>query len=291
MNEEPGRSGTAELDHGTVHYLEAGGSGPPVVLLHGGGLDNARLSWKHVIPRLAGRHRVLAPDWPGHGRSRGWRGRAGQRGLQECLEGLLDHWGLRSAPLVGLSMGGAAALGFALDRPDRVERLVLVDPGGLQRRVRAHRLSYWALRPPWPRLTGAALGISRRVVRRTLAGAFASPVEDRELDDITDGVLTELRARAGEAVGPYSDWQMDEIGPREMKVDFTDRLPELSCPTLFVHGADDTLVPPEVARRSADLAPDARLRIIDGCGHWAPRERPAEISAAVLDFLDREDLG
>ncbi|WP_017540616.1 alpha/beta fold hydrolase [Nocardiopsis halophila] len=284
MSPAPIQYRTAGLGRGTVHYLESGDSGSPLVLLHGGGLDNAWLSWKHVLPVLAERHRVFAPDWPRHGRSRTWRGRADQRGLQDCLEGLLDHWGLPSAALVGLSMGGSAALGVTLDRPDRVERLVLVDPGGLQRRVRAHRVSYVAVRPPWPRVTGAVLGISRSAMRRLLADSvFVSPMDARELDDITDGVLEELRAKEG--AGPYSDWQLDEIGPREMKVDFTARLPELTRPTLFVHGADDAVVPVGVARRAAGLVSDSRLRIIDDCGHWAPRERPAEVAAAVLHFL------
>jgi pimeloyl-ACP methyl ester carboxylesterase len=272
---------TDELELGTVRSVHAGGGGSPVVLLHGAGLDNAELSWAHVLPALARHHRVHAPDWPKHGGSWPWRGRADQAGLEDCLSTLLDRWGLDTVTLVGLSMGGSAALGFTLRHPERVSRLVLVGCGGLQQRVAWHRLSYLAVQPPFPRLTGLCLtrGVLRSAIRRS---TFASPVAD--VDDVAEGVHRELRAKQDGS--PYSDWQRYSIGWRAMRVDHTPRLGEISCPTLLVHGGADTFVPVDRARMAAERIPGARLRIVEGCGHWVPRERPQELITAVEGFLE-----
>lgn len=271
-----------DLAQGRIRYLRAGEEGSPVVLLHGGGLDNAGLSWKYALPALAERHRVYAPDWPKHGRSRPWQGRADQAGLEKCLLDLLDHWELPSAALVGLSMGGAAVVGLALKHPERAARLVLAGCGGLQERVAWHRLSRFAVQPLPARLTGLLL--TRRVLRAALArSTFKSPVP--ELDDLASEVYAELRRKPGR--DPYSDWQRHEIGRRAMRTDHTGRLGELACPAFLVHGADDDLVPVARAREAAALIPGSELRVLEECGHWVPRERPDAFLEAVAEFLSR----
>src|SRR5215472_211089 len=115
-----------------VHCLTAGDVGPPVVLLHGGGVDAAGFSWRYAIGALAGSgHRVFAPDWPGYGDS-------DHPGIEytidyyvEVLSQILDALALPQAALAGLSMGGAAALGLALRHPHRVHALILVGAEGL----------------------------------------------------------------------------------------------------------------------------------------------------------------
>jgi len=206
-------SSAVNLCDGTIRYDRSSESDSVVVLLHGGGLDNARLSWRHLLPALADVHRVYAPDWPKHGSSRPWRGIVDQAGLERCLGHLLDRWGLRSVALVGVSMGASAALGFTLAHPERVDRLVLLDPGGLQESVRMHLLSYLAVQAPWPRLTALALRpwVLRRLIQRS---TFATPPAD--VEEIAAGVIEELRAKRNRS--PYSDWQRCEIGPHRMKV-------------------------------------------------------------------------
>jgi len=273
-------SSAVNLCDGTIRYDRSSESDSVVVLLHGGGLDNARLSWRHLLPALADVHRVYAPDWPKHGSSRPWRGIVDQAGLERCLGHLLDRWGLRSVALVGVSMGASAALGFTLAHPERVDRLVLLDPGGLQESVRMHLLSYLAVQAPWPRLTALALRpwVLRRLIQRS---TFATPPAD--VEEIAAGVIEELRAKRNRS--PYSDWQRCEIGPHRMKVNFMACLGQIDIATLVVHGAADRLVPVEIARESAQRIPNAHLHVIDGCGHWSPRERPAEVNAAVREFL------
>ena len=81
-----------EFPAGTIRYHRAGSSGPAIVLLHGGGPDNAMLSWRHALGVLAADHRVFAPDLPGQGGSMPWRGKANQRTFEEVLRWLLDAW-------------------------------------------------------------------------------------------------------------------------------------------------------------------------------------------------------
>lgn len=177
-------------------------------------------------------------------------------------------------------MGGSAALGFALKNPGRVEGLVLVDSGSLQEKARLHRPGFLLLRAPLlPRLAALPLR-SRAVVRYSLENRlFKGPVPD--LEAITVEVHAELLRRGT----PYSDWQLDEVRWRGLKTNHTPRLREVRCPTLVVHGSEDDLVPVELAREAARRIPDARLDVIEGCGHWPPRERPEEFNAALLSFL------
>ncbi len=115
-----------------THCLVAGEpDAPPVLLLHGGGYDSAALSYGRSIGPLSRRHRVFAPDWPGYGRSDKPKVRYSTEYYVGFLGRLMDVLGLERVSLVGISMGGAIALGFRLRSPDRVERLVLVDSHGL----------------------------------------------------------------------------------------------------------------------------------------------------------------
>ncbi|GAB2486800.1 alpha/beta fold hydrolase [Nocardiopsis aegyptia] len=273
--------GGVDLAEGHLAYHTMGEQGPPVVLLHGGGMDRGLLSWRHLGPDLARGHRVFLPDMPKHGDSWPWAARADQAGQVGVLGRLLDHWGLDSATLVGLSMGSAVAAGFALEYPERVDRLVMIDSGGIQDRVPAHGLAYVLVKAPLSRLTALALtpGLVHRGLRdRTFKGPVAG------LDDLAAAAYAELRAKRERHA--YSDWQRHEIGPRSMRTDLRPLLGRIDCPALVVHGAQDDLVPVRFAREAAERMPNARLVVVEGAGHWSPVERPAEVGAAVRAFLE-----
>ena len=114
-----------------IHCQTAGDSGSPVVLLHGAGLDAASLSWALLIGPLAESHRVFAPDLPGYGQSDRPTTPHTVRFYIDWLNDLLTALQLERASLVGLSLGGAIALGLTLDQPKRVHKLVLVDSYGM----------------------------------------------------------------------------------------------------------------------------------------------------------------
>ena len=276
------------LDGLRVRYHRAGpetapqgADAPPVVLLHGGGLDSAALSWRDALPALAADRTVCAPDWPGYGESDPPDGSPSVAYYVDVLRRFLDALDLPRVSLVGISMGGAAAVGFALDHPDRVERLVAVDSYGLGRRAPGGSLGAMFVRLPVVNgLPFAAMAQSRWLTAQTLREIVAP---ENLTADLVDEALTELRRpRAAEA---WTAFQRNEVGFDGLRTDFTDRLADLRTPTLFVHGEEDPLIPVDWSARAASLAPDAGVHAIPDCGHWPPREKPEEFVEAVRAFL------
>ena len=168
-----------------IFYTEAG-SGPVVVLLHGGGPGASGVSnYSRNIDALAASFRVIVPDMPGYGRSVKGIDQSDPFGyLADMIRGLLDELGIDTAHLIGNSYGGAAALRLALDTPHRVDRLVLMGPGGIgttrgaaDRGTARRLMSYYGgdgpsrdeARPLHPHLPGVRRG---RGARRTDRPAF-----------------------------------------------------------------------------------------------------------------------
>lgn len=264
-----------DLDGTEIRYLHAGESGPPVVLLHGGGVDAAHLSWDPTLDALASDHRVFAPDFPGYGRSDAPDADYSMAYFVDFLDAFLERLALDDPTLVGLSLGGGVALGFALREPERVDRLVLVDSYGLGSDPPRGTAS---MATP---LAWTALRHNRSLVRWSLGTIVA----DRGA--ITDGMVASAhrllgRPHAGRA---FRRFYRSETGSGSVESDFSDRLADLAVPTLLVHGADDDLIPVSWARRARDRIPDARLAVFEDCGHWPPREKPDEFARTVAEFL------
>lgn len=276
---------TAELLDGTIGYRILGTWGPPVVLLHGGGIDNGDWTWRWLAPELAVDHRVYVLDQPKHGRSWPWHARADQRGQEDMLGGMLDHWQLESATVVGLSLGAATALGYALRRPERIQRLVLTSSGGVQDRVRSHEFAWLSLRSPFSRLISRSMTPEsiRRWVRTKVA--FADYVPATDIEALADIAAEELLTKRRHGGHIFCDWNRYETGPRHHRANFSDRVSELTQPVLFVHGRDDSAVPLRYPRAAAAAIPQGQLVVIEDAGHFVPVERPREYVAAVRKFL------
>jgi pimeloyl-ACP methyl ester carboxylesterase len=276
--------GWVEVDGLRVHCLKAGEGNVPVLLLHGGGYDSASLSYKHAVGPISEHHRVFAPDWPGYGESDKPEMQYSTEYYVGFLGRLMDALSMEKASLVGISMGGAIALGFSLRSPQRVDKLVLVDSHGLGGEVPGGVASYVFVRLPLlNKLVWAALGRSRRMVRASLQTTFYDPRA------ITENLVNEVyelvkKPRVGQA---WRSWQKNEIGREGLRTNFVNRLHELAVPTLILHGAEDKYVPDSWALRAHTLIKDSELHIFPQCGHWLTLERPGEFDSAVLEFLAR----
>jgi pimeloyl-ACP methyl ester carboxylesterase len=277
-----------EVDGLRVRCLTAGAGGPPTLLLHGGGFDSADFSYGPIVGPLSRGRRVFAPDWPGYGGSDRPDLDYDLAYYVDFLECLMDTLRLTRAALIGLSMGGGAALGFALRFPDRVERLVLVDSYGLGREIPRGRLGYFLARTP---LAADLIYALMRRSRRILRWGLLSVVHDRRV--VTDGLIEQARGLLGEPGSgrAFRSFRHNEVLWDGLRTDFSDRLAAITAPTLIIHGAHDPAVPVAWARRAHKRLPNSELRVFDACGHWPPRERPEEFNRVVDDFLSRQALG
>ncbi|MGH2460407.1 MAG: alpha/beta fold hydrolase [Chloroflexota bacterium] len=268
-----------------VHYLAAGDAGPTVILLHGGGVDAAGFSFHDTIPALAPRFRVIAPDWPGYGESAppppGW----GVPEYVTFLGQLLDRLEIPRASLIGLSMGGAIALGAALQAPERVDRLVLVDSYGLGRELPAPLVSYLFVHLPLNELSWTLLRASagsRWLARLALRATLPCHPERVTEELVDDDTRLMRRPDAGQA---WIQFQRREVRWLAYRTNYLEYLPEVRVPTLLVHGARDPAVPVAWSERAHRLIPDAQLAVIPESGHVTPMEQPERFNVAVLGFL------
>ncbi|BBY02268.1 alpha/beta fold hydrolase [Mycobacterium seoulense] len=270
---------------GRLRVLVAGAAGSPVLLLSGAGVDNAMLSWRHLIPVLAQHHRVYALDWPKQGGSRPWHGHAGVARMLQCITDTLDHFAVGRADLVGLSQGGALSLAYAIAEPGRVRSVVALAPAGILSFPPVVHQLLWLTAKLSPLVSWVSTMVYRHrtmVARLARHALFAGPVDD--FDDIVDEVHAEVLANGARA----SDMQNDSIGFFTMNLDLRPRLHEIACPTLFIQGDRDIAVKAEHTIDAARRVPNARLEILPGNGHWSNRQSPELVNRLIDDFLANE---
>lgn len=265
-----------------LKYYQAGEAGDPVLLLHGGGTDHARLSWELTYPTLAPNHRVIMPDWPGYGGSELAKNPFSIDLLGDTLAGLMDGLAIDTASLVGVSMGGAAAMGFTLAHAERVAKLVLVDSYGMQARAPWHKLSYLTVRIPYlVPMSWALLRRSRRLTRWTLGTILTNPqaITPELVEEVYQAMQSEKTGRA------FYEFQNREMTWDGLHTCYMERLGEIHQHTLLIHGETDRLVPLAAAKESVERLPHADLEILANCGHWPQRDQPAAFNRLVADFL------
>ncbi len=271
-----------------IHYLQAGERGSPVVMLHGGGMDSARLSWGDLTgPVAESGHSVYAPDLPGYGLSSRPEVAFSTEFYITFVAELLDALGLHHAALAGLSMGGAVALGFTLRFPSIVDKLVLIDAYGLQRTAAMHKLSYLLVQTPG--IMESSWAIMRRnpsAARAAAANLFHDPRALRS--SLMEVMLAEAKQpRAGRA---WTSYQRSEIRWNGLKSVYMDRLGEIRAPTLIIHGRHDKAVPVKWAEEAHKRIPGSTLLVIEDAGHWSQREKPEEVERALIRFLNTSPI-
>jgi pimeloyl-ACP methyl ester carboxylesterase len=266
-----------------IHCLRAGTAGPAIVLLHGSGFDAAGVSFGTSLAALASRCRVYAPDLPGFGESDPMPRHWGFAEYSAFLAPLLEELELQHVSLVGVSMGGGIALGFALKAPNQIDRMVLIDSACLDDTLPGGRATWFLVHLPGvSTFQWRLLASSRRLMRWVVQGAM--PHRSGQVSSaMLDRVMTSMR-RPG-AAAAFHAWERREVGWHRLRTSYVNQLPSLHVPTLILHGADDPLLPVAIAERACRLIPNAQLKVIPDCGHLAPLDQPDAVTRALEDFL------
>ena len=270
------------LGSGDATFLEAGSTNSQTVLLmHGGGLDCASLSWRFLIPELSADYRVVAPNWPGYAGTAPFGRPYTIADIGRWLIAFLDHLEIESASMIGISMGGGAALWTAINHPTRVNYLVPVGTYGVADRAPHHLLSYLLTKLPLNSVSYAVMRRFPNLLRRAVEAIFAKP------EKVTPEIIAEVQdvLRAAGRGAPFSNFQRGEMTPTRLRSVFTSELQDVSNRTLFIHGKEDSLVPLKVVELTASSMRNACLEVMDA-GHWPMRECPEQFNELVVSFLN-----
>jgi len=268
-----------DLSAGTLDYLDTGGDGPAVVLLHGLLMDSSL--WDGPIADLSTDHRCIAPTLPLGAHRHPMSGDLSLPAIARLVEEFLDRLDLHDVTLVGNDTGGALVQLVLAGKPERVARAVLV--------------SCEAFDNVPPGLTGKVLVLSGRLSPR-LFGTFMQQLRLRAVRrlPIAFGWLT----KRGDAT--TARWIRPVLTSQQIRRDTvrmlraidggavaeaTAALPSFHRPALVVWAAEDRVMPPEHGRRLAELLPDARLVEVPDSYTLVPLDQPASLAGAVRDFV------
>jgi 2-hydroxymuconate-semialdehyde hydrolase len=255
----------------TTNYHDLG-SGFPVLMLHGSGPGvSAWANWRLVMPQLAERARVIAPDLAGFGYTER------RPDLRYDMDtwvaqavGMLDALGIERADLVGNSFGGGLALQVAIRFPHRIRRLVLMGSVGVRFDITPALDAVWGYTPSIETMRG-------------LLDLFAY---DRSL---VNDELAKLRYEASIRPGFQESFAAMFPAPRQRWVDAmasnVEDIKALPHETLVIHGREDKVIPLDTSLTLAQWIPNAQLHVYGKCGHWTQIEHAARFARLVADFL------
>lgn len=249
--------------HVRIHYY-TGGSGSPVVLVHG--LGGRSEDWANLMPQLVrDHHRVYALDLPGYGRS-DWPTRATYSipELTSAVEAFLDDRHLEQTDLAGWSMGGWIAMRVALDQPQRIRRLVILDSAGT-------RFSL-----TWD----TSLFEPDTATKLTALDNLLMPGAAPHVPGFIQRDIFRFVGKHGWVVKRNMDSMLTGA-------DLLDgQLGSLKMPMLIVWGKEDHLIPVSVGKRIHTAVPQSEFVVVDGCGHLAPGQCAAQVGPVFRGFLD-----
>ncbi len=272
MRQAEGTSRRVDVGGLNLHYLDWGGDGPPLVMLHG--LTGHAHTWDHTAAALSDRYHVLALDQRGHGDS-GWAPPYGGGQMAEDLLAFLDALQLGKVTLMGLSMGGLVAFIFAAIHPERVRDLIVLDIG--------------------PEIVPAG-------ARQVAAGLAAKSVFSSEDEAVTQARVFNprptdeaLRHRVRHNLRPLPDGTLtfkydDALRERGAIFDrSTDQLwaawQAVTCPILLIRGDESDILAVETAQRMLASNPRASLVGVPDCGHSITLDNPQGLVDVLNPWL------
>ncbi|MBI3950063.1 MAG: alpha/beta hydrolase [Acidobacteria bacterium] len=274
-----------------MHYVTQG-EGPLVVLLHG--FPEFWYSWRHQIPVLAERFRVVAPDM------RGYNETDKPEGVEQYqlllligdIAGLIEALGEKRAVVVGHDWGGGVAWAVAMHRPDVVERLIVLNAPHLAifqqhilKNPRQSARSWYMFFFQLPAVPEKLLSLNNYAFIRR---AFEGVLQDAEIDKYVEAI-----SKPGALTGGINYYRANVsqefiLGALGQPTAF----PQIKAPTLLVWGEDDAYLGLELTE-GVEVYIDApyTLRRIPGCSHWVQQQKPELVNQYILEFLRIEDRG
>jgi pimeloyl-ACP methyl ester carboxylesterase len=262
-----------DLDGLKLHYLDWGGPGRPLIMLHG--FSGHAHTWDHTAAALYDDYRVLALDQRGHGDSDRASG-YGSRPMVNDLLGFLNRLGLERIVLMGLSMGGTVAYTFAAAHPDRVERLIVLDIGPEISSVGLDRINESMGQPDIFASEAEAVAQARAANPRPTEANLRHRVA-HNLRPLPDGTLTfkwDKSLRDGSATRDDPTLEERWAAWRAVK-----------CPILLVRGDDSDILSRDTADRMVDDNANVTLVIVADCGHSITLDRPEGLLQVVAPWL------
>jgi pimeloyl-ACP methyl ester carboxylesterase len=271
--------------HGNCIAYRTAGKGPALLLVHGITSDSS--VWERVMPGLARRCTVIAPDLAGHGESDKPRGDYSLGAHASTLRDLLLALGHDRATVVGHSLGGGIAMQFSYQVPEMCERLVLVDSGGLGREV--------SLLLRAATLPGSDLVLPLLAATRLLdAGARVGGLLDRlglrfgtDIEQMAHGhsTLSDADSRAA-----FLHTLRSVVDAGGQRVNATNRLYLAQhVPFQLIWGERDSIIPVEHGIDAHEALPGSRLEVLERSGHFPQLDEPERFLETVLDFIDETE--
>ena len=268
-----------ELHGERIAYRDAG-AGETLLLIHG--MAGSSATWRAVIPELAKRYRVVAPDLLGHGESDKPRGDYSLGAFAAWLRDLLDELGISRATVIGQSLGGGVAMQFAYQHRDYCQRLVLISSGGLGPDLN------WILRilsapgaefvlpvvAPQPVLNlGNKLGswLASAGIQSPRAGEMWSAY-----CSLSDRPTRQAFLRTLRSVVDYRGQAVSALG--KIHVSY-------GLPTLLIWGEQDRIIPVAHGYAAHEAVPGSRLEVLAGVGHFPHVEAPTAVVGILDDFI------
>ncbi len=279
MSENGFTSRTVGINGLTFHYTDWGGSGAPLVMLHG--LSGHAHTWDHTAAALSDRYHVLALDQRGHGDT-DWAPRYGLSPMSEDLLGFLDALDLAEVTLMGLSMGGLVSFVFTAAHPERVTRAVIMDIGP-------------EIAPAGSANVASSLAAKDVFSSEDEAFAQARAANPRPAD-------ATLRHRLRHNLRPLPDgtltFKYDSALRRNPRALF-DLTPDqlwaawraMACPVLLVRGDDSDVLAADTAQRMLAENANVSFASVPDCGHSITLDRPEGLLEAVSPWLAATTAG
>ena len=263
----------AEIDGVRLHYQEKG-TGTPLILIHG--FTSSVFSWKDVFEPLSKNFHVIAVDLKGFGFSSKPDGDYTRRAQAILVAHLLDYLRIDKAWVCGNSMGGDVSLNLAVQNPQHVAGLVLIDSGGVKVEGGGSLAPSYLLVPVVGRALTALALRSDKLVREGLEKSFFD--QAKITDERVAAYYRPLQTRGGQLAALRARTQANQL-PVEPD------LGKINVRTLIIWGADDALIPLAAGQKMNSLIKDSKLLVIEKCGHLPQEENPGRVVDEITRFI------